>query len=212
MIERNVKVIKKENPVLLDKVIQDIQDTLADKLKWLNYAFGRAYKLVEHDDEGNKFIYPAAYIGNSEYVSLLPNDNFGNFCWFDIYDPQEITSVTQSLPQFTFSGAVVFWFDLNSIFSDSNAMYTEEIKDEIVRTLTGPGIIKSSGGRLTLTKIYERFENIYKGYALEKIYNNYSYKGNGIQTIDKQFFMHPYAGLRFEFTLTTRELCQRYIK
>ena len=212
MIERNVKVIKKENPVLLDKVIQDIQDTLADKLKWLNYAFGRAYKLVEHDDEGNKFIYPAAYIGNSEYVSLLPNDNFGNFCWFDIYDPQEITSVTQSLPQFTFSGAVVFWFDLNSIFSDSNAMYTEEIKDEIVRTLTGPGLIKSSGGRLTLTKIYERFENIYKGYALEKIYNNYSYKGNGIQTIDKQFFMHPYAGLRFEFTLTTRELCQRYIK
>lgn len=212
MIERNVKVIKKENPVLLDKVIQDIQDTLADKLKWLNYAFGRAYKLVEHDDEGNKFIYPAAYIGNSEYVSLLPNDNFGNFCWFDIYDPQEITSVTQSLPQFTFSGAVVFWFDLNSIFSDSNAMYTEEIKDEIVRTLTGPSLIKSSGGRLTLTKIYERFENIYKGYALEKIYNNYSYKGNGIQTIDKQFFMHPYAGLRFEFTLTTRELCQRYIK
>jgi hypothetical protein len=91
-------------------------------------------------------------------------------------------------------------------------MYTEEIKDEIVRTLTGPGLIKSSGGRLTLTKIYERFENIYKGYALEKIYNNYSYKGNGIQTIDKQFFMHPYAGLRFEFTLTTRELCQRYIK
>ena len=212
MIERNVKVIKKENPVLLDKVIQDVQDTLADKLKWLNYAFGRAYKLVEHDDEGNKFIYPAAYIGNSEYVSLLPNDNFGNFCWFDIYDPQEITNVTQSLPQFTFSGAVVFWFDLNSIFSDSNAMYTEEIKDEIVRTLTGPGLIKSSGGRLTLTKIYERFENIYKGYALEKIYNNYSYKGNGIQTIDKQFFMHPYAGLRFEFTLTTRELCQRYIK
>jgi hypothetical protein len=212
MIERNVKVIKKENPVLLDKVIQDVQDTLADKLKWLNYAFGRAYKLVEHDDEGNKFIYPAAYIGNSEYVSLLPNDNFGNFCWFDIYDPQEITNVTQSLPQFTFSGAVVFWFDLNSIFSDSNAMYTEEIKDEIVRTLTGPGLIKSSGGRLTLTKIYERFENIYKGYALEKIYNNYSYKGNGIQTIDKQFFMHPYAGLRFEFTLTTRELCQHYIK
>ena len=47
---------------------------------------------------------------------------------------------------------------------------------------------------------------------LEKIYNNYSYKGEGIQAIDKQFFMHPYAGLRFEFEMTTRELCQRYIK
>ena len=212
MVERNVKVITKQNPVLLDKVIQDIQETLAEKLKWLNYAFGRAYKLVEHQNDGGKFIYPAAYIGNSEYASLLPNDNFGNFCWFDIYDPQEITNVIQSLPQFTFSGAIVFWFDLNSIFADANAMYTEEVKDEIVRVLTGAGLIKSSGGRLTLNKIYERFENIYKGYALEKIYNNFSYKGEDIQSIDKQFFMHPYAGLRFEFTITTRELCQYYTK
>lgn len=211
MVERNVKVIIKKNPVLLDKVIQDIQKVLANKLKWLNYAFGRAYKLVQHQEDGSKFIYPAAYIGNSEYASLLPNDNFGNFCWFDIYDPQEITQVIQSLPQFTFSGALVFWFDLNSIFPDADAMYVEEIKDEIVRILTGPSLIKSQG-RLTLTSIYERFENIYKGYALEKIYNNYSYKGEGIQNIDKMFFMHPYAGLRFEFTMTTRELCQRYIR
>lgn len=211
MAERNVKVVMKENPVLLDKIIQDIQLGLVNNLKWLNFAFGRAYKLVEHKSNGSKFIYPAAYISNSEYVSLLPNDNFGNFCWFDIYDPQEITSVVQSLPQFTFNGAIVFWLNLNSIFSDSNAMYTEEIKDEITRVLTSSGIIKSTG-RLSLTKIYERFENIYKGYALEKIYNNYTYKGEEIQSIDKQFFMHPYAGLRFEFTITTRELCQRYIK
>ena len=63
-----------------------------------------------------------------------------------------------------------------------------------------------------INKVYERFENIYKGYALEKVYNNFSYRGEGIQDIDKQFFMHPYAGLRFEFSITTRELCQRYIK
>lgn len=211
MVERNIKVIKKKNPVLLDKVIQDIQDTLASKLEWLNYVFGRGYKLVEHRNDGSKFIYPAAYIGNSEYASLLPNDNFGNFCWFDIYDPQEITAVVQSIPQITFSGAIVFWFDLNTIFSDSDAMYVEEVKDEIVRVLTGPGLIKSAG-RLTLNKVYERFENIYAGYAIEKIYNNYTYKGEGIQAIDKQFFMHPFSGLRFEFTMVTRELCQRFIK
>lgn len=211
MIERNVKIIEKENPVLLDKVIQDIQKTLSQKLKWLNYAFGRAYKLVEHKSDGSKFIYPAAYVGNSEYASLLPNDNFGNFCWFDIYDPQEIIAAAQSLPQFVFSGAIVFWFNLDTIFPDAEAMYTEEIKDEIVQVLTGPGLIKNQG-RLTINKIFERFENIYKGYALEKIYDNYTYKGEGIQAIDKQFFMHPYAGLRFEFDMITRELCQRYIK
>lgn len=212
MEERSVKVYEKENPVLLDKTIQDIQDVLVARLKWLNIAFGRAYKLVEHNDDGSKFVYPAAYIGNSEYISLLPNDNFGNFSWFDIYDPQDITNVAQSLPQFTFEGAIVFWFNLNSIFSDSDAMYTEEVKDEIIRVLTSPGIIKNQNGRLMINKVYERFENIYKGYALEKVYNNFSYRGEGIQDIDKQFFMHPYAGLRFEFSITTRELCQRYIK
>ena len=205
MIERNVKIPKKENPVLLDKVIQDIQETLAEKLEWLNYAFGRAYKLVEHNNDGSKFIYPAAYVGNSEYVSLLPNDNFGNFSWFDLYDPQEITNNVQTLPQFTFSGAIIFWFNLNSIFADADAMYVEEVKDEIARVLTSSGFIKN--GRLTLLKICERFENIYKGYALEKVYNNYTYKGEGIQSIDKQFFMHPYAGLRFEFNMVVREMC-----
>ena len=204
MKDYNLNIPIKQNPVLLDKVIQDIQQALKEKLKWLDYAFGRAYKLVEHQDNGGKFIYPAAYTGNSEYISLLPNDNYGNFSWFDIYDAQEIIQVVQSTPQFTFSGAIIFWFNLNTIFADSDAMYTEEVKDEIVRVLTTPGLIKQTG-RLTINKIYERFENLYSGYS-------YVYSGQNIQAMDKLFFMHPYSGLRFEFNLTTRELCQRYIK
>ena len=116
---------------MLDKILQDMQKSLMNKLKWLNCAFGRAYKLVEHRPDGNKFIYPAMYNGNGEYVSLLPNDNFGNFSWFDIYDPQKITEVVQSLPQYTFSGAIIFWYDLSSIYEDETVMHTEEVKDEI---------------------------------------------------------------------------------
>lgn len=210
MKENSVQIRFKEDPVLLDKILQDMQKSLMNRLKWLNYAFGRAYKLVEHRLDGNKFIYPAMYNGNGEYVSLLPNDNFGNFSWFDIYDPQKITEVVQSLPQYTFSGAIIFWYDLSSIYEDETVMHTEEVKDEIMRVLTTPGLITTTG-KLVINDIYERFENIYKGYSIEKIYNNYTYKGEGIQDIDKQFFMYPYAGIRIEFTLTTRELCQRYI-
>lgn len=210
MKENSVQIRFKEDPVLLDKILQDMQKSLMNRLKWLNCAFGRAYKLVEHRPDGNKFIYPAMYNGNREYVSLLPNDNFGNFSWFDIYDPQKITEVVQSLPQYTFSGAIIFWYDLSSIYEDETVMHTEEVKDEIMRVLTTPGLITTTG-KLVINDIYERFENIYKGYSIEKIYNNYTYKGEDIQDIDKQFFMYPYAGIRIEFTLTTRELCQRYI-
>lgn len=205
MKENSVQIRFKEDPVLLDKILQDMQKSLMNRLKWLNCAFGRAYKLVEHRPDGNTFIYPAMYNGNGEYVSLLPNDNFGNFSWFDIYDPQKITEVVQSLPQYTFSGAIIFWYDLSSIYEDETVMHTEEVKDEIMRVLTTPGLITTTG-KLVINDIYERFENIYKGYSIEKIYNNYTYKGEGIQ-----FFIYPYAGIRIEFTLTTRELCQRYI-
>lgn len=210
MKESSVQIRYKDNPVLLDKILQDMQRSLMEKLMWLNYAFGRAYMLVERRPDGNKFIYPAMYNGNSEYISLLPNDNFGNFSWFDIYDPQRITQVVQSLPQYTFSGAIIFWYDLSSIYEDETVLHTEEVKDEIMRVLTTPGLITTTG-KLVINDIYERFENIYKGYSIEKIYNNYIYKGEGMQDIDKQFFMYPYAGIRIEFTLTTRELCQRYI-
>ena len=211
MEDRVIKIPMKKNPVLLDKIIQDIQIKLKEKLTWLDYAFGRAYKLVQHQENGGKFIYPAAYIGNSDYISLLPDDNYGNFCWFDIYDSQKVINVVQSTPQFTISGAIIFWFNLDSIFSDNDAMYTEEIKDEIIRVLSTPGIVKQTG-KLVINEIYERFENIYSGYSIEKIYNNYQYSGQDIQSLDKMFFMHPYSGLRFEFTIITRELCQRYIK
>lgn len=210
MKEPLINIKPKENPVLLDKVLQDIQQALLQKLKWLNQAFGRATKLVEHQADGSKFIYPAIYAGGGDYISLMPNDNIGNFSWFDIYDPQKITSIVQSLPQYTFSGALVFWYDLSTIFDDDSVLYTEEIKDEVLRVLTTPGLI-STTGKLTITNIYERLENIYEGYSIERVYNDMAYKGEGIQSMDKQFFMYPYAGLRIEFTLTTRELCQRYI-
>jgi len=168
MQENSVHIRYKDSPVLLDKILQELQAGLMSGLEWLNYAFGKAHKLVEHRPDGNKFIYPAAYNGNAEYVSLLPNDNYGNFCWFDIYDPQTITAVTQSLPQYTFKGAIVFWYNLESIYEDKTMLYTEEIKDEVIRVLTTPGII-TGAGRLDITELYERFENIYKGYSIEKV-------------------------------------------
>lgn len=211
MKESSVQVNYKNSPVLLDKVIQDLRKSLLDKLSWLDFAFGRAYKLVEHRLDGNKFVYPAVYNGNAEYLSMLPNDNLGNFSWFDIYDPQDVIPVIQGQPQFTFRGAIVFWYNQDSIFADQDFLRTEEIKNEIISVLTSPGII-SGAGRLEIVKIYESFENIYKGYSLEKIYNNFNYAGEDIQSIDKQFFMYPFAGIRIEFNITTRELCQRYIK
>jgi hypothetical protein len=50
-----------------------------------------------------------------------------------------------------------------------------------------------TGGRIILNRIYERAENIYRGYTLSEI--------------DNQFLMHPFAGFRFDGILEFDELC-----
>ena len=198
----------KTSPVLVDKVIQALRQNIASKLSWLNTTFGRSYDIVKHLEDGGKFIYPAAYIGNGEYTSLLPNDRYGNFLWFDVYDPQEIISIRQQLSQIRFECAAIFWFNQTTIFNNSDFIYVEDIKDEILRVLSFPGLVQY-GETLTLNKVYEKPENIYRGYSLEKLYNSYVYKGENIQAIDHQYFMHPYGALRFELDITARETCYR---
>lgn len=196
MIENSVNIKYKDEPVLLDRALQDIQKMLLMKLTWLDFAFGRSYRLVEREPNGRKFIYPAVYKGNGDYISLLPNDNFGNFSWFEIYDPQKITNTTPMSPRYTVDGAIVFWYNLSSIYGDDTVLHTEEIKNEILKALTTPGSIKASG-RLVINNIYEQLENIYKDYSIENVSDNY--------------MMYPYAGIRIEFTLTVEELCQRFM-
>lgn len=193
-MKEQVQINYKERPVLLDKFIQDMQKALMSKLSWLDCAFGKADTQIEYSDTGRKIAYPAAYTGRGEYMSLLPNDNIGNFSWFDFYDPQEVSFSIPSRPQIVLDGALIFWYDLSSIYEDDAFLHSEEIKEEVLRLLTTPGFLKGRN-RINITKIYEKPENIYKGYSIEKL------------NTDKQFFSYPYAGLRVEFTLTVQEVC-----
>lgn len=205
-MRERIQINYKDKPVLLDKVTQDIQKALADNLSWLDCAFGKAHKHIEYTESGKKLVYPVAYTGKGEYMSLLPNDNIGNFSWLDLYDPQEITFSIPSRPRITLDGALVFWYDLSSIYEDDAFLHTEEIKDEILRLLTKPGFLKGRN-HISITKIYEKPESVYKGYAIEKLYDEDGALGADLRFLDKQFFNYPYAGLRIEFTLTIQELC-----
>lgn len=204
-METNINIPAKDTPVMVDRVIQELQDKLKANLSWLDYAFGRAYRLTTHEVNGEKFSYPACYMGNGEYMSMLPNDKLGNFSWFDIFDPQVLDTSVSTRPRLKLYGSLVFWYDQSKIYEDSSSLHTEEIKNEVVRLLTTPGLISYSG-RISVENIYERFENIYKGYTIERIYNDSAFTSGN--SVDKRFFMYPYAGLRIEFNIITQELCR----
>lgn len=186
-------ILPKENPVLLDKAIQELNNSLTNNLPWLYNAFGRAHKLIKLV-ENREFNYPGLYIGQGEYRSLLPDEKLNNYCFLETRDPQSVITKSISKVETDINIALVFWYNQSTIFGNLDYIYTEDIKHEILEILLKPGIIKS--GRLTLDSIYEDPTNIFSGYSLKQI--------------DNQYLMYPYAGLRIEGTFKLIQPCTIY--
>ena len=185
------------NPVMLDRVIGEIQQGLVNNLSWLDAAFGRAQRLTKKMN-GNTIITPNVYCGGwnghgeNDYIEVSPDSKIGNFSFFEIDDPETIDGGPWARNvQCPFS--LIFWFDLTRVYGTANNRNTEYLKAQVLRILNGRTGWTLSQGRVTVNQIYERVENIYRGYSLSEV--------------DNQFLMHPYAGFRITGILEFAELC-----
>lgn len=187
-----------DNPVMLDRVIGQIQQGLVENISWLDVAFGRAQRLTKNV-EGRSIITPNVYCGGwqghgeNDYIEVSPDAKIGNFAFFEVDDPQTI-EVSTWIRQITTPFALIVWFDLTRVYGVPDNRNTEFLKAQILRVLNGRGGWHLGDGRIMLNQIYERAENIYRGYTLSEI--------------DNQYLMHPFAGFRFEGTLQFDELCE----
>lgn len=195
MANTNAPIIK--SPVMLDHVIGEIQQGLVDNLTWLDAAFGRSQRLIKQIN-GKNVITPNVYCGGwnghgeNDYIETSPDSKIGNFAFFEIEDPQTIT-IGPWAREIKAPFGLIFWFDLTRVYDAADNRNTEKLKADILRILNGRAGWHLSGGRIILNRIYERAENIYRGYTLSEI--------------DNQFLMHPYAGFRFDGILEFDELC-----
>lgn len=186
------------NAVMLDRVIGEIQTGLAANLAWLNAAFGRAQRLSK-EMNGKRIITPNVYCGglqgrgDNDYLEVSPDSRIGNFSFFLVDDPQRIDWNPGQETEFTVPFSLIFWFDLRTIFNSATNRNTEYVKAQILRVLNGRSGWALRDGRITINRCYEQAANIYRGFSLEEI--------------DNQFLMHPYAGFRFEGELTFDEIC-----
>ena len=179
------------SPALLDKAIKEIQTQLST-LSWLDKAFARAYKAVEERD-GKKFYYPEIYVGNGEYLSMMPNDNMDSYCFFDRRDPDYVEDDGVNIGAFSLirsTVSIVFYWNLERIDSTKTYRYGELLKKDILgilhRGLTLGPIVK-------VNAIYEDIEKVFEGYTID--------------ASKTQLFKHPWQGMRFECTITYREEC-----
>lgn len=195
MSNTNAPII--QNPVMLDRVIGEIQKALASGLPWLDAAFGRCQRLTK-EMNGKRIVTPNVYCGGwnghgeNDYIEVSPDSKIGNFSFFEVEDPQTIDAGPWAR-EIKAPFSLIVWFDLTRVYNEASNRNTEYIKAQILRLLGGRSGWTLSNGRVTVSRIYERAENIYRGYSLSEI--------------DNQFLMHPFAGFRFEGVLQFAELC-----
>lgn len=190
MAKDNIKAPIISNSQLIDRVIGDIQIGLVDNIGWLNRAFGRAERLVKIVDGKRKYT-PNVYAGGNEYLGVSPDSKIGNFSFFWVDDPQSVDWIPNQQGSINAVFSLIFWFDLRRVYNDGNNRNKEALKVEILKVLNGGiGLRK---GRIKITKIYDLAENIYRGFSLDEI--------------DNQFLMHPYGGFRFEGEMSIEEPC-----
>lgn len=180
------------DPELLDRIISNIQDGLAENLGWLDKVYGRAERLVKTDNRGRRIYTPNVYVGGNEYVEVSPDAQIGNFAFFWVDDPQEVDWLPKVSVGLKVPVALIVWLDYRKVFNSPDVRNKEQVKKQVLDVLNGGFWLKA--GRVTVNRIYELAENIYKGFSLDEI--------------DNQFLMHPFGGFRFEGVLEVTETCE----
>lgn len=187
----NDRAIIRPNATLFDKTIGDVQVSLTKSLKWLNFAFGNVVKLVERNERG-KFVTPSVYFKGNDYLRLEPDDKRGNVCFFYMHDSQDYEG-GDSLSGFgdlRGTVSIIFWFDTRKI-PGAEYYNVEFVKSEILRALTHELYLPS--GDIQVRKIFHDANNVYKEFSIQKT--------------DNQYYVYPYACLRFECDIHCEEGC-----
>lgn len=177
------------NPQMIEQIIYDAQVKLAASLTWLNHSFGKAYPVREQAD-GLNTIRPTVYAGAGEYLPVLPCGDYGNFSFFHVDDPTKVEAQSRFLNSLSNDFGLIFWFDLSTIYPDTETRDIEPLKKEIMRALSS---MRLDAGRITIEEISEYPDNVYRGYTFAE--QNYIYS------------VHPYGCLRFSGKIKYTEQC-----
>ena len=169
-------------PYLFDKLINELQQTLKDNLPWLNHSYGRCERLIKSID-GRRYYTPNVYKGNDQYEVLLPDDRKGCYSFFVLHEPQEMVRKMQTEKRVKAPFSLIVWVDMRQVekvMQLDDQRNTEYIKEQVLGVLQTAFTKK---GSFTVERIYERAENVFEGFTLDEVQN--------------QFLMSPFAGFRF---------------
>jgi len=181
------------SPVNLDSKLQTIQNALKTGLTWLTHSFPKATRAKEKVGDEIR-IFPEVFRNDSDfrYVNLLPSRDLVNFSFFLLNDPAIYSDYTpfEKIANVTYNLDLVFWFDLLKIDNTLNYRFLELLKEDII-------FIINQNPEINLINVVEGFDQVWAGFNLEEV--------------EGQYFKQPYAGLKFNFSLTHAITCNTAI-
>lgn len=172
------------DPQLLDLVLLEIRTKLAAQLTWVDNAYGKA-RLQRTVEQGREVKVPTVYIGQKDYMELLPDQHNGNTFFFDVEDGQDIVQIGVKVWEYKAKVGFVLWFNLRDIYPDDwQESSIENVKREVVNAFQGLRLVNSV---LRIRKIWENSDNVYKGYTHKEL--------------KTQHRMHPFGTIRVDFEM-----------
>lgn len=184
---------------LLDAVAAELAGKIRQPLG-LDYAFGRAERLLRLNADGKRIYTANIYDPNSggvnDYSELMPSDALGNYAFFFVHDPQEVADTENVSVGISATMSLIMWFDCRRLFAALNVRSRDEVKALVLDVLNGGVTLRR--GRFRVRKVYELAENIWRGFSYDEI--------------DNQFLMHPYCGFRFEGAAEISENCHEFAR
>jgi hypothetical protein len=185
----------KDDPQLLDLLLDDIAAKLETALPWLNNSFGKCERLSKTAENGRIEYSPAIFTGKrrgKDYFELWPNTELGNFCFFDVPELQNLQGQpTKTFRRIRTQIGQIFWFDFRKVYGANAPTRTvENVKAEVLEAYRD---LFSTHGSIHATGFADRVEEVYK---------NYNHR-----EVEKQFQMRPFGCFRLNLEVQYMANC-----
>lgn len=175
------------SPALFDTVALEARTKLKAAFSWLDEVYISSHAKV--DEDGRYF--PATEAQGGNYIDLRPDNNLGNYGFFELSQAQELDAVANHKTILTAEFAFVLFFDYREVYpADYDTRTVENIKSEFLIFFE---TIRLLSAQMTLTRVTTDKEQIYRGYDVKEIVN--------------KFLIRPFGAIRFEGEAVYRTTC-----
>lgn len=181
------KAITRDNPVLIERLFNDVQQALIDGLDWLDLAYGKAERVIQRTQRNERTYIPAWYLDGMDYDNLLPDDRKGNYAFFTVEDNMSVEAAQGRPARISGQCSLIVWLDQRTL---TNEWDKEHARNSVISILTA---LNTDSGHLQVQSVFERAESVFSGFTLDEVEN--------------QYLTYPYCGFRFVCQYSIRQDC-----